>query len=82
MVYAQRELRDGDLPSEVPQAFEDLRKEIFSFSKPQSGQLDGMIGLYIVFTEENHYMPEEIQPRNLIRDMKYDFCGESWTGVD
>ncbi|KAK2600886.1 hypothetical protein N8I77_010389 [Diaporthe amygdali] len=63
MVYAQRELRDGDLPSEVPQAFEDLRKEIFSFSKPPNGQLDGRIRLYIVFTEENHHMPEEIQPK-------------------
>lgn len=24
------------------------------------------MGLYFVFTEENHYMPEEIQQRNLI----------------
>ncbi|KAG6358126.1 hypothetical protein INS49_014010 [Diaporthe citri] len=79
MVFAQRELRDGDLPTEAPQAFEGLRNEILSFANPPTDQVDGRMGLYIVFTEENNYMPDEIRQRNLIRDIRCDFCDESWT---
>lgn len=55
MVFAQRELRDGG-----------LRDEILSFSETPNNQVDGRMGLYTVFTEENDYMPEEIRQRNLI----------------
>lgn len=74
MVFAQRELRSDDLPSEVPPAFECLRDEVLSFSKNPEDEVDGQMGLYVVFTEENLYMPEYIRQRNLIRDIKCDFC--------
>lgn len=76
MVFAQRELRDGDLPTEAPQAFEGLRKEVLSFANTPNDQADGRMGLYIVFTEENNYMPEEIRERNLIvrLAMLFSYC--------
>lgn len=66
MVYAQRELRDSDLPSEAPPAFENLRREVLSFSKTPNDQTDGQMGLYVVFTEEENYTPELIRQKNLI----------------
>ena len=66
MVYAQRELRAGDLPSEAPPAFDSLRNEVLSFSKSPNDHIDGQMGLYVVFTEENNYLPQDIQQRNLV----------------
>lgn len=66
MVYAQRELRDDDLPSEAPPFFHALRDEVLSFSQTPNNQIDGRMGLYIVFTEENNFKPEEMLQRNLI----------------
>lgn len=66
MVYAQRELRDSDLPSEAPPAFESLRREVLSFSKTPNDQTDGQMGLYVVFTEEENYKPEFIRQQNSI----------------
>lgn len=66
MVFAQLELRDSNLSSEVPTAFNGLRDEVLSFSKTPNDQADGKMGLYVVFTEENNYTPEEVLRRNLI----------------
>lgn len=65
MVYAQRELQDGDLPNEIPPAFLSLRDEVLSFSKTPN-QADGRLGLYIVFTQENNYTPKKVLQRNSI----------------
>lgn len=66
MVYAQRELRDSDLPSEVPPAFNSLRDDVLSFSKNPRDGIDGQMGCYVVFTYERNYMPEEMYRQNLI----------------
>lgn len=66
MVYAQRELRDSDLPSEAPSAFESLRREVLSFSNTPNDDTDGQMGLYVVFTEEENFKPEFIRQRNSI----------------
>lgn len=66
MVYAQRELRDSDLPSEIPPAFNGLRDDVVSFSENPHNQIDGQMGRYVVFTQERNYMPEEMYQQNLI----------------
>lgn len=66
MVYAQRELRDSDLPLEVSPAFNDLRDDVLSFSKNPHDQIDGQMGRYVVFTQDRNYMPEEMYQQNLI----------------
>lgn len=66
IVYAQRELRNSDLPSEAPPGFESLRREVLSFSNTPNDQTDGQMGLYIVFIEEDNYTPEFIRQRNSI----------------
>jgi hypothetical protein len=66
MVYAQRETRYHDLLSEAHTGFEGLRKEMVSFLKTVNDQNEGQMGLYVVFTEDNLYVPEYILQRNMI----------------
>lgn len=70
-VFAQREiLLDEDLPEEAPAEFNALREEVSSFAKDSEGSTDGKytkmlkMGLFVVFTGNLSWLPQELQERN------------------
>lgn len=64
MVYARRELRDSDLPSDVPPAIYWICNEVISFLKALNDQIVGQIGLHVVFTEDNNQLGHGIHGRH------------------
>ncbi|KAM0429626.1 hypothetical protein ACHAPT_006231 [Fusarium lateritium] len=65
-VYAHREVLDEDLPTAVPEGFEELRREILSFGEDIEGEDkivgEGKMGLFLVHIYEIRglYSPQEM----------------------
>ncbi|KAK4193226.1 hypothetical protein QBC35DRAFT_480954 [Podospora australis] len=60
VVQSHRELIvDGDLPSEIPRGFEELRGEILSYAKDLEEKAkitdEGKMGLYLVVNDDSLY---------------------------
>lgn len=79
-VYAHRELQlDDDLPMEVPTGFEELRKEILSFSDgiADSDKIadEGRMGLFVVYTHDIRglYIPKEFLERAKVSPTLFSF---------
>jgi hypothetical protein len=50
-VYAHRQITPQDPPEQIPQGFEELRQDILKYSASPDDENDGLLGLFIVFTE-------------------------------
>lgn len=63
-VYAQRRITPESPPEQVPRGFEELREEILAYSKDREENQEGLMGLFIVFTDERPSPdPPELQER-------------------
>lgn len=60
-VYAQRCITTDDPPDKIPEGFEKLREEILQFGGDDE---EGLVGLFLVYTERPGPDPPEIQERN------------------
>ena len=75
-IYAHRELDlEQNLPAEVPAGFEELRKEVLSFSDKVSNDVkisdEGHLGLFAVFTHDirGAYVPREFYDRAMVSSL-------------
>lgn len=64
-VYAQRRITPDVPPEQVPVGFEELRQEILGYSKDREEIGEGLMGLFIVFTDDRPSPdPLEVQERD------------------
>lgn len=66
MVFAHRQIElDIDLPADAPETFEALCREILGYSRDGAEFVsgEGMVGLFLVNTDEGTYVPETLKKR-------------------
>lgn len=70
MVFAQRRIKPSELSEIPPEGFEDLRREILSYSPETNDSLvdnpEYQNGLWVVITDERVYVPPELRQRMLV----------------
>ncbi|ROW00395.1 hypothetical protein VMCG_07335 [Cytospora schulzeri] len=73
MVFAQRNIKPGELADTPPVGFEELRREILSYCKGNEPLIDDpryQNGLYVVITDERPFFPRELVERNMVCSIK------------
>lgn len=77
MAFAHRQIQlDADLPANAPATFETLCSEILAFGRDGAGSDpgEGMVGLFLVNTDEGKYVPEALRKRKEVGRDRLRVC--------